>query len=79
MIGRMAGPRGQTSVGRPSKGDRWLVSTRLPVAMAEEFRHLAEVQDLSYSELLANIVAEHLGHAKITQPRDTSAEERLIA
>ena len=49
------------------------------MSLAEEFRRIAEEQDLSYSELLANIVAEHLGHPKLTEAQSTSAEERLIA
>lgn len=47
--------------GRPNKGPRELFSTRVSPELASKFRAEAEHLDLSYSDLLANVLAERYG------------------
>jgi len=64
--------------GRPSKGDRWPVMTRLPVALEPLVRERAEDEDLSFSEVIANAVAAYFGQPVVAGPRRLP-DERLIA
>ncbi len=64
--------------GRPSKGDRELFATRLPVELAEMVRDDADRSDLSLSEHLANLVALHYGRPLVAVSQ-SSQQERLIA
>lgn len=48
--------------GRPSKGPRDLMVTRLQTHVAEQVRALADDRDWSYSETLAALVAISLDH-----------------
>lgn len=61
MIRRMA-KRQPGRGGRPSKGPRDLMVTRLPVGVGEQVRDLAVDRDWSYSETLAALVAIGLEH-----------------
>lgn len=47
--------------GRPSKGDRWPVYVRLPRHVADRVRADADRLDISYSELMASVAAQHYG------------------
>ncbi len=67
-----------TGGGRPHKGDRWLVSTRLPRELADELRGQAEREDVAYSDVLVNAVAAYYGKPAIIEPR-ASQQDRLIA
>lgn len=67
-----------TGGGRPHKGDRWLVSTRLPRELADELRGQAEREDLAYSDVLVNAVAAYYGRPTVIEPR-ASQQDRLIA
>lgn len=70
------GPR----TGRPYKGDRWLVSSRLPLHLADRLRHQAEVEDIAYSDVVLNAVAAYYDEPRQVEPRVTETiEERLIA
>jgi len=64
--------------GRPSKGDRELFATRLPVELAELVRDDADRSDLSLSEHLANLVAQHYERPLVAVARPPQ-QERLIA
>jgi len=55
MAERRPGP------GRPSKGERWPVHTRLPQHVADLFKAEADRRDVAYSELLASLAAAHYG------------------
>ncbi len=81
MIVRMPrrAPGGSRSVGRPSKGKRWAVITRLPVKLEPMVRGRAESEDLSYSEVIANAVAAYFDQSPVAEPRRPDAQERLIA
>ena len=59
--------RGRTpGSGRRSKGDRDVMTTRLPTELADLVRADAEnYEDASYSELIANAVAEKYGHPPV--------------
>ena len=48
--------------GRPSKGDRHVLTTRLPVADAEKLFAVADDLGQSASEFIANAVAEKLAN-----------------
>ena len=63
-------PRRRSQGGRPSKGERDLLSTRLPVALAEAVRDEAERQGLSYSDYIGNLIAAKHGHPPLTQAAD---------
>lgn len=70
------GPR----TGRPHKGNRWLVSSRLPLELADKLRQQAEAEDIAYSDVVLNAVAAYYGEARQVQPRVSElVQERLIA
>jgi hypothetical protein len=50
----------RTRGGRPSKGDRHVLTTRLPIADAEKLFAVADHQGQSASEFIAHAVAEKL-------------------
>lgn len=56
--------------GRPSKGDRKAFMTRMPVTLGELVEQRADVDDLSYSEVIANAVAAYFGQQPVAVPRD---------
>lgn len=62
--------------GRPSKGDRHVLTTRLPVADAEKLFAVADHQGQSASEFIAHAVAEKL--AVIDMTKLTGPEELPI-
>lgn len=62
--------------GRPSKGDRHVLTTRLPVADAEKLFAVADHQGQSASEFIAHAVAEKL--AAIDMTTVTGQEELPI-
>ncbi len=68
MICDMA-KRQAPSSGRPSKGERDLMVTRLPVADGKTIRQLAEDYDWSYSETVAELVRIALLHQDELPPR----------
>ena len=63
--------------GRPSKGDRHVLTTRLPVADAEKLFAVADGLGQSASEFIANAVAEKL--ANIDLSSSEGPEELPIA
>jgi hypothetical protein len=69
MAKRRPGP------GRPSKGDRELMATRLPLDVSGGVKALAEARDWSYSETLAELVAIGLNHLAELPPAPTEQEE----
>lgn len=72
-------PAGSRARGRPSKGKRWAVMTRLPVELEPMVRQRADADDLSYSEVIANAVATYFDQEPFATPRRPDAQERLIA
>lgn len=69
MAKRRPGP------GRPSKGHRELMATRLPHDVSGDVKALAEARDWSYSETLAELVAIGLRHLDELLPVPTAQEE----
>ena len=69
MAKRPAGP------GRPSKGQRHLMATRLPIDVADAVRDLAESRDWSYTDTLAALIALGLDHVTDLLPASTQQEE----
>lgn len=57
--------------GRRSKGPRDVFTTRIPTPLADKLRADAQRQDLSYSDFLANVVAEKYGHDLVAAAKDT--------
>lgn len=47
--------------GRRSKGPRDVMTTRLPTTLADAVRAYADQHELSYSDAIANVLAEHFG------------------
>ena len=64
--------------GRPSKGDRVIMTTRLPKPLADAVRQRAEEDDLSFSEVVANAVAASFGQPPVAVP-GPSDQMRLTA
>jgi len=64
--------------GRRSKGPRDVFTTRIPTPLADQLRADAERQDLSYSDFLANVVAEKYGHPPVA-PAKQDDQMRLTA
>ena len=56
--------------GRRSKGRRDIFTTRIPTPLAGQLRADAERLDLSYSDFIANVVAEKYGQPPVAEPRD---------
>ena len=65
----------QPGRGRPSKGQRDLMVTRLPIEVGQRVRDLAEQRDWSYSDTLAALVASGLRHLDELPPSETGQEE----
>lgn len=61
--------RQAASGGRPSKGVRVFVATRCSPEIATAVRAEAERLDLSYSELVANVLADRYGLPRMAEPR----------
>lgn len=59
----------QAQGGRPSKGPRVTLLTRCPPEVANAARAEAERLDLSYSDLVANVLAERYGLPPIAEPK----------
>lgn len=74
MIAAM--PNRRPGRGRPSKGDRDLMATRLPTPTAALVRELAEVRDWTYSDTLAALVAIGLNH-RDELPAEAAEQEEL--
>jgi len=56
--------------GRPSKGERVRVMSRVAPGVAEALRSEAERLDLSYSDVIANALAAHYGHPPLVTPSE---------
>ena len=69
---------GTLGAGRPSKGDRVIMTTRLPKPLADAVRQRAEEDDLSFSEVVANAVAASFGQPPVAVP-GPSDQMRLTA
>lgn len=66
---RMAKRRG-LSPGRPSKGDRKVMYSRVPRPIAELVEAEAERLDLAYSDVIANALAVYYGLPLVAPPKD---------
>lgn len=64
----------RASGGRPSKGDRHVLTTRLPIADAEKLFAIADHQGKSASEFIASAVAEKLASINLSS---LEGQERL--
>jgi hypothetical protein len=56
--------------GRKGKGPREVLATRVPPELAQLLREEAERLDLSYSEVLANVLAAHFDLPPVATPRN---------
>lgn len=71
--------RQSPGVGRPSKGARVVMTTRLPTDLAAAVRQRAEDNDSAFSDEIANAVAAYLGFPPVVdttrrdQPLDMTA------
>ena len=63
--------------GRPSKGPRDLMVTRLSISDGEQVRALAAELDWSYSDTLAALVRIGLSHRAALPKPKTDAQEEL--
>lgn len=71
-MSRHAGP------GRPSKGDRKLLTTRPPRALADVICGEADRLGLTWSDYIANVLAQAHGFPPIATPKDEE-QMRLTA
>ncbi|OUM44677.1 hypothetical protein [Arthrobacter sedimenti] len=55
------------SVGRPSKGDRHVVTARIPTAEAEKLFAIAEALGTSASSFIAEVMSEKLASIDLDQ------------
>jgi hypothetical protein len=65
-VRRMAIQRNR-SVGRPSKGDRHVVTARIPTAEAEKLFAIAEALGTSASSFIAEVMSEKLASIDLDQ------------
>ena len=56
--------------GRPSKGARLPFTVRVPAALAAAVRADADQLDLSYSDHIANVLADRYGHPPVATPKE---------
>jgi len=75
----MARPGPSRGAGRPSKGDRHLITTRVPRAVYKRFEAEAIDLDLSNSEFVALILAERYGGPAVPAALDTDQAELLAS
>ena len=54
--------------GRPSKGDRKVMYSRVPRVIAEKVEAEAERLDLAYSDVIANALARYFGLPPVATP-----------
>lgn len=64
--------------GRPGKGERHLVTSRVPVAHAEQLFARADARGISLSEYLAEVIARDLDTAP-EEPRQHQEVMKLSA
>ncbi len=76
IIGPMA--RRPATGGRPSKGNREPLLTRAPPALAQAVRDEADRLGLSYSEYIANVLADKHGFPPVAEPKN-DAQMKLTA
>jgi hypothetical protein len=53
-------PRGHSNGGRPSKGERHLVSARIPKSAADELRRAVDRQGTTVSDYIASLIRRAL-------------------
>lgn len=63
----------RTSGGRPSKGDRHVLTTRIPTAQAEKLFAVADAQGISASSFIAEVMAEKLATIDLDKLRNQEA------
>lgn len=56
-------------IGRPSKGDRKVMYSRVPAEIAALVEAEAQEQALPYSDVIANALAAHFGRPPVAVPR----------
>ena len=56
--------------GRRSKGPRDVFTTRVPTPIADLVRADADRAELSYSDFVANVLAEKYGLPPVAEPKD---------
>lgn len=71
-VRRMAIQRNR-SVGRPSKGDRHVVTARIPTAEAEKLFAIAEALGTSASSFIAEVMSEKLASIDLDKLSDQKA------
>jgi hypothetical protein len=76
IIGRMA--RRPATGGRPSKGNREPLLTRAPADLAQVVRDEADRLGLSYSDYIANVLADKHGFPQVAEPKN-DAQMKLTA
>lgn len=64
--------------GRPSKGNREPLLTRAPADLAQVVRDEADRLGLSYSDYIANVLADRHGFPHVGHPKD-EAQMQLTA
>jgi len=64
--------------GRPSKGERVRMMSRLSPAAAEAVRTEAELLNIAWGDVIANIVAAHFGLPPMATPK-AAAQMKLTA
>ena len=51
--------------GRPSKGDRRMVGSRMPVSEVDKLHAVAAARGVTVSDYVANLVLAHLSHVDL--------------
>ncbi len=71
----MAHQKRTNGAGQPHKGDRRLLGTRLPRAVADEVEARALATGISISDYLSRLVADHLA----TAPLPRTGQDELVS
>lgn len=71
-------PKRAAAGGRPSKGNRVRMMTAVSPAVSEAVRREAEELDLTYSDVMANILAAHYGQPPLSASTSSGGQQMKL-
>jgi antitoxin component of RelBE/YafQ-DinJ toxin-antitoxin module len=75
----MATTRGKGQGGRPSKGDRRYLASRVPESLAQAVYDAADELGITVSDYIADLLAAEHGHRPVSRPVPDQKELAISA
>ena len=75
----MARKRGNPGAGRPSKGERRLIASRVPEQVADAIYNAADEQGITISEYVADLLSVAHGYPPTSKPAHKNQEALPIS